>query len=236
MPRPQLSGPGSLIYDSPTPLEGTRFHSLAEVLRFDVTRDWVYRTWARKSTGLGDPELFGVRVALVTGTKLSDLAGSLTYSFNARGEVQHIAFRGRTADTTPLVQFLVSTYKFEAVAAPAGEQLYQIPRGGRVQSELRTYPEPVLWTTAPHGSIAVELHLERPGSNRTLPPRTPQLQIPEVASTAVPPAGSAATAGNAAAAADQAAGQADGKPGLVGDVRYATQAEESQVQWKRWPN
>jgi hypothetical protein len=231
VPRPQLTGPGSLLYDSPTPLEGSRFHSLAEVLRFDLPREWVYRNWARKSTGLGDPELFGVRVALVTGTGLSDLAGSLTYYFNQQGGVQHISFRGRTADTTPLVEFLVNTYKFERVEAPAGDQLYQIRRSGRVQSELRTYPEPVLWTTAPHGSIAVELELERPGSIRYLPPRTPRLEIPEVASATVRPAGSAAA--NASEGSAEAGGQ---QPALVGNVRSATPAEEVQVLWKRWPN
>ena len=74
------------------PVEGVRFHSLAEVLRFDVTKEWVYNNWPRKSTGLADPELYGVRVPLVTGTGYGDLAGSLTYQFNPQGQVQHISF------------------------------------------------------------------------------------------------------------------------------------------------
>lgn len=223
--RPQLTGPGSLLYDSPTPLEGERFHSLGEVLRFDLTREWIYQNWARKSTGLGEPDLFGVRVALVTGTGLDDLAGSLTYYFNERGELQHIVFRGRTADTTKLVQFLTSTYRFERVSAPAGEQLYQVRHGGRVQSELRTYPEPVLWSTSPHGSFAVDLRLERPGSNRALPPRTPQLEIPQVASSAPPTPESKSNDG-----------AGDEEPGLMGQMRYASPEEEAQIQRMRWPN
>src|SRR5687767_15999985 len=38
-----VEGPGSLVYKSTAPLEGTRFHSIDQVLRFDITKDWVYR-------------------------------------------------------------------------------------------------------------------------------------------------------------------------------------------------
>jgi hypothetical protein len=63
-----IPGPGSLIYHSPVPLEGAQIHAVEQVLRFDLTKDWVYRTWARKSTGPTDVGLFAVRVPLVTGT------------------------------------------------------------------------------------------------------------------------------------------------------------------------
>ncbi len=87
-----------------TPLEGTPTYSLAEVLRLDVTKEWVYQRWARKSTALSELDLYGVRVPLVTGTKLHDLAGSLTFFFAPDGRVQRISFRGRTGDTTQLVE------------------------------------------------------------------------------------------------------------------------------------
>src|SRR5690606_40794443 len=95
----QPQGPGALIYASPAPLEGMPTYSLAEVLRFDVTKDWVYSRWARKSTGLAEPDLFGVRVPLVSGTRITDVAGSLTYFFNAQGAVEKIRLTGKTADT-----------------------------------------------------------------------------------------------------------------------------------------
>lgn len=176
-----IASPGSQLYASPAPLEGTPRLTLEQVLRFDLTKEWVYRNWARKSTGLADSEFFGVRVPLVTGTGVADVAGSLTYYFDTQGEVQHIAFRGRTGDTTRLIEFLTRNYKFERATAPAGEQLYQVAISGGVQSELRTRPEAVLWSTAPHGSFAIALELARPGSTRVLPPRGPTLQIPPVA-------------------------------------------------------
>ncbi len=224
-------GPGSLVYQSPAPLEGATMHSLSDVLRFDVTREWVYRNWARKSTGLADPELFGVRVPLVTGIGMADVAGSLTYYFNDQGQVQHIKLVGRTADTTGLVRFLVDTYGFQRAPAPVGEQLYQVMYSGLVQSRLVTRPEPVLWATSPHASFSVELELERPGSNRYLPPSEPQLQIPATADAAAPPP--AKEASKAAGA-----GAEDGGPesSLIGSIRPATREEEAPMRALRWPH
>jgi hypothetical protein len=220
-----IQGPGSLIYASPAPLEGAKIQAVDQVLRFDVTKDWVYRTWSRKSTGPTDVGLFAVRVPLVSGTHVGALAGSLTYYFNSIGQVEHIAFYGRTGDTTPLVNFLVRTYEFQRAEAPVGEQFYQVKRGRRIHSELRTRPESVLWATSPHGSIAVELELARPGSNRVLPPRAPVLDIPQVASSA--PAADAAS--------DGASSDSGGSP-YLDKMRYATPQEQGQVLWKRWPN
>lgn len=214
-------GPGSPPSASAAPLEGAQIHAVEQVLRFDLTKDWVYRNWARKSTGPTDVGLFAVRVPLVTGTHIAALAGSLTYYFNSAGQVEHISFRGRTGDTTQLVNFLVQTYEFQRAEAPIGEQLYQVRRGRRVQSELRTRPEPVVLTTSPHGSIAVELELARPGSRRVLPPRPPSLDIPPAAAAMAPADG----------------GDSESSANSYRDkVRYATPQEEGQVLWKRWPN
>jgi hypothetical protein len=222
---------------NPRPVEGVRFHSLGEVFRFDVTKEWIYSYWPRKSTGLADPELFGVRVPLVTGTGLSDLAGSLTYSFNRENQVQHISFSGRTADTTQLIQFLTTTYKFERRDALAGEQLYQVGSDDHVQSELRTRPDPVLYSTSPHGSFAVALELERPGSERYLPPLPANLPIPPAPSAAAGnPANPAASAGQATNSTGQSSWWDSLRQSTYDKVRRATPAEDNQVQWKRWPN
>jgi hypothetical protein len=238
MPPPLFTNSPLAATAAASTIEGARFHSVAEVLRFDVTKEWVYSNWARKSTGLADPELYGVRVALVTGTGLTDLAGSLTYDFSQQGQVQHISFLGRTADTTQLVQFLTTTYQLERRDAPAGEQLYQVGSGEQVFSELHTRPESVLSSASPHGSFVVELELERPGSGRYLPPRIPKL--------AVPPDPSGAMAGSGAGAASGTGTCANGgepstfydklKHATYDNVRRATPAEDNQVQWKRWPN
>lgn len=217
-----VPSPGSLIHAGPAPLGGAQINAVEQVLRFDLTKDWVYRTWARKSTGPTDVGLFAVRVSLVTGTHIGALAGSLTYYFNSNGILEHISFRGRTGDTTQLVNFLTRTYEFRREDAPIGEQLYQVKRGRRIQSELRTRPEPVLRSTSPHSSIGIELELARPGSRRVLPQRPSSLDIPPSAAVAAAPA-------------DGGESKSSGSS-YLDSVRYASPQEEGQVLWKRWPN
>jgi hypothetical protein len=171
--------------------------------------------------------LFSVRVPLVMGTERTALAGSLTYHFNSYGQVEHISFRGRTADTTQLVNFLMRTYAFQHVPGPTGEQVYQVQRSKRVQSELRTWPDAVLESRTPHRSIAVELELARPGSARFLPPRGPSIVVQQTAPPPPPVASHDASSGAAAGS---------GVSSYLNGVRYATPQEEGQVLWKRWPN
>jgi hypothetical protein len=166
-----IAAPGSQIFASPAPLEGAPMLSIEHVFRFDLNKEWVYRHWARKSTGVSYADLFGVRVPLVTGTAVGDIAGSLTYYFDPQGKVQHISFIGRTGDTSRLLNFLVTNYQFKRATSPAGQQLFQVTGSGGVLSELRTRPESVLWATSPHSSFTIELELSRPGSKRILAPR-----------------------------------------------------------------
>lgn len=213
---------------------GTSCPTMEQVFRFDITKNWVYQRWARKSTSPTEFNLFAVRVALVTGTQPGSVAGSLTYFFNAADQVEHISFRGRTGNAAPFVQFMTKTYEFRAVQAPVGEQLYQVARGGGVQSELRIRPEGILVSTAPQSSLSIELELARPGSTRLLPPRGPALQIPPDATPTPSAASGSAAKGTGAPA---AAGE---KPSTMGSyfdkVRYASPEEIDQVLWKRWPN
>ena len=165
-------GPGNPIYSTTTPLEGIRSIGLSQVLRFDISKEWVYQNWARKSTSLAELDLYGIRVPLVTGTQLSDLAGSLTYYFDARGQVERISFRGNTGDTTELLMMMTQVYGLQRQPTMvAGEQLLQIRRGADVLSECKTRPAPVLWSNSPHDSFAVELELQRPGVTTALPHR-----------------------------------------------------------------
>jgi hypothetical protein len=164
------------------------------------------------------------------GTERTALAGSLTYHFNSYDQVEHISFRGRTADTTQLVNFLVRTYGFQRAGGPTGEQVYQVTRSRRVQSELRTWPESVLNSASPHRSIAVELELARPGTQRFLPPRGPNLAIPQVAAPPVAPSPAPAPATT------QGSGAGSSVSSYLNGVRYATPQEEANVLWKRWPN
>lgn len=185
--RPTLSaGPGETLYPSGTPVEGMTVMSLSEVINFNVTKEWVYQNWSRKSTALSDLGLFGVRVPLVTGTQIHDLAGSLTYFFGNDGRVHRISFHGTTGDTTQVVMLAAQQYGLRPQGtAIAGEQLFQIRRENQVFSELRTRPAPVLWSSSPHDSFKVDLDLQHPGVKTPLPSRN--LPLPAFKASPVPP-------------------------------------------------
>jgi hypothetical protein len=205
---PPPQGPGANLFPTTMPLEGTPTYSIGDVLRMDVSRDWVYQRWPRKSTALSELDLYGVRVPLVTGTQLHDLAGSLTYYFGLDGRVKRITFTGRTGDTTQLAA--VAHQRFGLQAQPttiAGEQLLQYRSADTVISELRTRPAPVLWASTPHDSFAVDLVLQDPTSARPLP--TP---LTNAASGTSPQSAPAAASAPAPAAAQPAATTATAPP------------------------
>jgi hypothetical protein len=152
--------------------------SLQEVFNLNVTKEWVYQRWPRKSTALSELGLFGIRVPLVTGTQVHDLAGSLTYFFDKVGRVQRISFHGTTGDTSPLVMLVAQGFGLRPQStAVAGEQLYQVRRQDQIFSELRTRPAPILWASSPHESFAVDLELQGPSATGPLPSRLPPLPV-----------------------------------------------------------
>jgi hypothetical protein len=207
------TGPGATLYPAAAPLEGAPTYSIAEVFRMDVTKEWVYQRWPRKSTGLAELDLYGIRVPLVTGTQLHDVAGSLTYFFDSAGRVQRISFRGRTGDTTQLVGMVTQRFALtpqQTIAA--GEQLYEVRRGPDVISRLRTRPAAVLWASSPHDSFSVELDLQDAAGGRPLASEI----IPLPAPVAPPPTTSAAAQAAAAEGASSEESDGETKPSGLG--------------------
>ena len=167
------------------PLEGEPVYDLAAVLRFDVTPNWVYNHWRRKSTALGDINLHGVRVPLVTGTGVGDLSGALTYYFDRYSRVEQIAFHGQTGDTRRLIDLVTQRFGLQfQTPRVAGEQLYEARWNGQPLSQLRIRPASVMWAHAPHSSFDVDLVLNRPGAGRYVPPPQPGLESSAGSATA----------------------------------------------------
>lgn len=145
------------------PLEGRPVTDLGEVLRFDVTPGWVISRWPRVSTGGPHLQLQGYRVPLVTGTKESDIAGSLTYYFNAQQAVQRITFIGTTGDGKKLVGLLTTRYGF--IHRPTnnpGLYIYEFAHAdGRTKSLLKITSADTIKASDPHRRYNVELLLEK---------------------------------------------------------------------------
>jgi len=91
---------------------GPEISDFGEVFRFDLSPQAITHRWARVSTGLSDARFQGYRVPLMTGPTESDLAGSLTYYFDAQPKLRRITFMGTTGNPQRLIEFLARHYGF----------------------------------------------------------------------------------------------------------------------------
>jgi len=87
-----------------------RVQDANSVFDFQITPEWIVAHWPAVSTGLAQLQLEGYRVPLVTGTAQHDLAGSLTYYFNAEQKLQQITLIGTTGDPRPLIGLLTTRF------------------------------------------------------------------------------------------------------------------------------
>jgi len=147
-----------------TPVEGPPTSNLAEILRFDVTADWIQSRWPQVATGLAHLQLQGYRVPLVTGTEPTDLAGSLTYYFNPKQQVQRITFHGTTGDARKLVSLLTNHYRFVYRRTnDPGLFIYESASpDGKINNVLRVRQAGVLKSSDPLRRFSVDLVIERP--------------------------------------------------------------------------
>jgi hypothetical protein len=161
------NGPASAVV---APNESDATHApplvdMAEALRFDVTSAWVLGRWPRVTAGLPDADLQGYRVALVTGTREDDLAGSLTYYFNKSQRCQRITFQGTAGDARRLIAYLAQRYGFKQQSSnDPNLYLYQIRWNGAPLSELHVRPARVIRADAPLARFEVLLAMNDAGA------------------------------------------------------------------------
>ena len=152
--------PNSNFY---SPTHAAPLPSLEEVLRFDRTVEWVMQRWPRVSTGLTYLQLQGYRVPLVTGTGLSDVAGSLTYYFNAGQQVQRITLRGTTGDPGSLVALITGRYRFaRRLTNDPGVVLYEaVDSSNKPAGSLTIRSAGVVKASQPYTRFEVDLAMDR---------------------------------------------------------------------------
>ena len=129
--------------------------------RFDLSPNQVFSTWDRVTTVLSDSNLEGLRVALVTGARVDDVAGSLTYYFDKQHYVQRVTFHGTTGDPRRLIQFIQETYKFQQQPT-LDAALYVAQWNGQPTSALRVLHAPVVKSSEAHSRYHVQLEINRP--------------------------------------------------------------------------
>lgn len=134
---------------------------LRQVIRFDISPDFVYRSFPRVSTVLSDLNFDGLRVPLVSGAQVYDVAGSLTYYFDRTKQVRRIQFQGVTGDEIPLVQLMVQHYRLTPERSLGG-QLLTARWNNRVTSFMHVAPAPVVSAQMPNARFAFFLEINQP--------------------------------------------------------------------------
>lgn len=146
------------------PLAGQPVRDFGEVLRFDISTRWIAERWPHVSTGLAQLQLHGHRVPLVTGTDETDLAGSLTYYFGPRQQVERLVFHGTTGDPSRLLAFLSRHYRFvhRPVNDP-GLYIYEaVNQDGEFAGSAEIRSSWTIRASQPFQRYEVKVQLERP--------------------------------------------------------------------------
>jgi hypothetical protein len=136
---------------------------MAEAFRWETTPQWVFSHWPRVSSGLPGEQLQGMRVALISGLRVDDVAGSLTYYFNASQKCAKITFSGTTGDPNRIIQLLVSRYGFKPVgSSDPGVVRYEIRWNGEAHSFFMVRPSAIVRSSTPYTKYEVQASISDP--------------------------------------------------------------------------
>ncbi len=142
-------------------LVGTQVHDLRDVVRFDISPNWVTERFARVSTVLADLQLEGLRVPIVTGTQADSLAGTLTYYFDTSGSVQRVMIHGFTGNPSSIAQVMSGQYGLQP--EPTLEAGVMTRRwNGQPIHFMRLSHAPVVYSDAVHQKYTVFIELNQP--------------------------------------------------------------------------
>lgn len=147
-----------------TAVGGGVVNDLREVLRFDIVPGWLPQRFARVTTVTSNVQMDGLRVPLITGTQPKDIAGSLTYYFDASKALKRINLHGLTGDPAQLTTLMVQFYQLKPEQSLGG-QLFTSRWNNRVTSVMQIAPAPIIYAGADHSKYIIFLELNQPSSH-----------------------------------------------------------------------
>jgi hypothetical protein len=146
-----------------TNLGGGAVIDLREVLRFDIVPGWLPQRFSRVTTVTSNVQMDGLRVPLITGTQPKDIAGTLTYFFDASKALKRINMHGLTGDPTELANLMVQYYQLKPEQSLGG-QLFTARWNNRVTSVMQISPAPIIYAGADHSKYIIFLELNQPSN------------------------------------------------------------------------
>jgi hypothetical protein len=137
--------------------------SIEEILSFDINPGYVVSHWPRITTMPPQYQLQGYRTSVVTGTRETDIAGTITYYFDTRQQLERIIFYGTTGDPRALLTLLSSKFGMERVYNDdPGTFIYRKNVYFKPYSELRIRPAKVFRASDPNARYEIELAVRKP--------------------------------------------------------------------------
>jgi len=159
----QMPMPAQMPMQSQAPMQTPMPQSVdvREFIRFDMTPTLLTQRFPQVTSLPPTSNLDGMRVAAVTGTQPTDIAGTLSYYFDANKAVQRIQFYGHTGDPSMIAGMMVQYYRLQPEPALGG-QLYTIKWNNRITSMLHVAPAPVIQAGASHANYTIVLEINQP--------------------------------------------------------------------------
>lgn len=166
------------VTESFRPATMATVHPLDEVVRFDVSPRWVTERWERVSTVRAEQDLVGLRVPLVSGTEVNDIAGSLTYYFNAQQQMRRLTLHGETGDERKLVDYALK--HFGLLPEPSlGAGVYILRWNAKPMNVLRVTHAPVVRADAPHSKYRIEMEINDVHGGYGMSPEFREYLVPD---------------------------------------------------------
>lgn len=134
--------------------------SLAEILRFDISPEWVMARFPRVSTLLSEMNLDGLRTPLITGSTPGDLAGTLTYYFDRYKRLKRVSVHATLGDPTRYIMELRQAYQMSQEPSLGGS-LYVVKWNGTPTSVLHVSPASVVYSDVNYGRYNFFLELNQ---------------------------------------------------------------------------
>ncbi len=157
-------------------LVGRPVGDLREVLRFDISPQWVTERFSRVTTVLADLQLNGLRVPLVTGTDPDDLAGSVSYYFDQSDHLQRVMVHGFTGDPHALISTMTEHYGLQGEPTlEAG--VYTKRWNGMPVHFVRITRAPIVYSDALHHKFTVFLELNQPDLRYGISPEAQRIVV-----------------------------------------------------------
>jgi len=152
---------GQMLGSGGPSLVGQPVSDLREVLRFDISPQWVTERFSRVTTVLAELQLDGLRVPMVTGTGPDDLAGSISYYFDQTSKLQRVMLHGFTGNPNSVVETMTQHYGLQREPSlEAG--VYTRRWNGMPVHFLRITRAPIVYSDAVHHKFTVFLELNQP--------------------------------------------------------------------------